>query len=72
MIVCSCNVFSDTDVRTALANAPGRPCMSGVYASLGCAARCGRCAKTIKALMDDAAGSADRGETCCHRLRRAA
>jgi bacterioferritin-associated ferredoxin len=56
MIVCSCNVFSDTDVRMAIANAPARTRMSRVYASLGCAAQCGRCAHTIRSLIDDASG----------------
>ena len=53
MIVCSCNVFSDNQVRAVLAEAPSRPRMSGVYASLGCAAQCGRCAQTIKGIMDE-------------------
>ena len=52
MIVCSCNVFSDTQVRAVLADAE-RPRMSAVYASLGCRAQCGRCAHTIKALIDE-------------------
>ena len=52
MVVCSCNVFSDTQVRAALANAEA-PRMSQIYASLGCAAQCGRCAPTIKSIMDE-------------------
>jgi bacterioferritin-associated ferredoxin len=62
MIICSCNVFSDADVRMAIANAPGRPRMSGVYTSLGCAAQCGRCAHTIRSLIDDAAGCSTCGK----------
>jgi bacterioferritin-associated ferredoxin len=54
MIVCSCNVFSDADVRSALARAAPRPRMSSVYASLACSAKCGRCAHTIKRMMEDA------------------
>jgi bacterioferritin-associated ferredoxin len=67
MIVCSCNVFSDADVKIALASAPARPRMSGIYASLGCAARCGRCVQTIKSLIDDAARCASCTETCGSR-----
>jgi bacterioferritin-associated ferredoxin len=63
MIVCSCNVFSDADVRMAIAST-ARPRMSGVYASLGCAAKCGRCAHTIKSLIDDAAGCSTCSERC--------
>ncbi len=54
MIVCSCNVLSDHDVRTAVA-APGAPRTTGqVYGCLGCSAQCGRCARTIKRIMDEA------------------
>lgn len=52
MIVCSCNVFSDAQVRSAIANSPRRPRLSRIYASLGCAAQCGRCAHTLKAILD--------------------
>ena len=52
MVVCSCNVFSDTQVRAVLTSAEA-PRMSQVYASLGCAAQCGRCAPTIKSIMDE-------------------
>ncbi len=58
MIVCSCNVFSDTQVRAVIAASVQRPRMSRVYSSLGCAARCGRCAHTIKNLLDEAEGCA--------------
>jgi bacterioferritin-associated ferredoxin len=57
MIVCSCNVFSETEVRRALANA-ARPRVGQVYACLGYARQCGRCARTIKQIMDEAAAVA--------------
>ena len=54
MIVCSCNVLSDHDVRTAVA-AEVRPRSTGqVYGCLGCSAQCGRCARTIRKIMDEA------------------
>ena len=54
MIVCSCNVLSDADVRTAL-TAPATPrTTSQVYGCLGCSAQCGRCARTIKRIIDEA------------------
>ncbi len=58
MIVCSCNVLSDKDVRTAC-QAEARPRSPGqVYGCLGCSAQCGRCARTIRKIMDEAlAGS---------------
>jgi bacterioferritin-associated ferredoxin len=54
MIVCSCNVLSDQDVRTAL-NAERTPRTTGqVYGCLGCSPQCGRCARTIRRIMDEA------------------
>ena len=59
MIVCSCNVFSDRDVRTALDAAPARPATANqVYGCLGCSPQCGRCARTIRRIMDEALGAA--------------
>jgi bacterioferritin-associated ferredoxin len=57
MIVCSCNVFSDHQVRSVVAKEVRRPRMSEVYAGLGCSAQCGRCAHTIKRIMDERPGS---------------
>jgi bacterioferritin-associated ferredoxin len=51
MIVCSCNVFSDHQVRSAVAQEARR--MGQVYACLGCRAQCGRCTHAIKRIMDE-------------------
>ena len=53
MIVCSCNVLSDQDVRSAV-EAERTRSTSQVYGCLGCSAQCGRCARTIRRLMDEA------------------
>jgi hypothetical protein len=37
-IVCSCNVFSDHQVRSVVAKEARRPRMNEVYAGLGCSA----------------------------------
>ena len=61
MIVCSCNVLSDKDVRSAVqAEAPRST--SQVYGCLGCSAQCGRCARTIRKIMDEAL---DASATAC-------
>jgi bacterioferritin-associated ferredoxin len=58
MIVCSCNVLTDQDVRSAC-QAEERPRSTGqVYGCLGCSAQCGRCARTIRRIMDEALDSA--------------
>ena len=55
MIVCSCNVLSEDDVREAVAGICRHPCSLGqVYGCLGCGAQCGRCARTVKQIVDDA------------------
>ena len=58
MIVCSCNVISDHDVRLAVNKAvDGLPrSAKQIYDCLGCNAECGRCARTIKTIIDDALG----------------
>jgi bacterioferritin-associated ferredoxin len=70
MIVCSCNVLSDHDVRSAVnaasdlaaaSNLPRNP--KQIYGCLGCSAECGRCARTIKAIIDEALGPC--AKACC-------
>ena len=58
MIVCSCNVLSDDDVRDAVNASEGLPRNAKqVYGCLGCSAECGRCARTIKTIIDEALGA---------------
>jgi bacterioferritin-associated ferredoxin len=64
MIVCSCNVLSDHDVRNAVsaaADLPRNP--KQIYGCLGCSAECGRCARTIKTIIDEALGVC--AKECC-------
>jgi bacterioferritin-associated ferredoxin len=71
MIVCSCNVLTDHDVRATLADSDGAPRTTGqVYQCLGCSAQCGRCARTIRRIMNEALDTAeglDAAETTCCR-----
>ncbi|MGQ3675679.1 (2Fe-2S)-binding protein [Xanthobacter sp. TB0139] len=53
MIVCSCNVFSDQQVREVVSAGAGARNTSDVYRGLGCAPQCGRCARTIRNIMND-------------------
>jgi bacterioferritin-associated ferredoxin len=52
VIVCSCNVLSDSQVRSTIANAKSCERVKHVYASLCCTAKCGRCVRTIKAMLE--------------------
>lgn len=63
MIVCSCNVFSDHDIRNAVAGERPPRTPGQVYGCLGCSAQCGRCVRTIKKIMDEALGAC--AKACC-------
>jgi bacterioferritin-associated ferredoxin len=70
MIVCSCNVFTDQDVRSALSSGESVPRTTGqVYHCLGCSAQCGRCARTIRRIMDEAVAGAAAPSTCCRNAQ---
>jgi bacterioferritin-associated ferredoxin len=65
MIICSCNVLTDHEIRGALAASEARPRTAGqVYGCLGCSPQCGRCARSIKRIMDEAMGSCAIGDRC--------
>jgi len=58
LIVCSCNVLSDDDVRCAVSASADLPRTARqIYNCLGCSAECGRCARTIKRIIKDTLGA---------------
>ncbi|MEF3367584.1 (2Fe-2S)-binding protein [Methylocystis sp. 9N] len=67
MIVCSCNVLSDRDVQDTLGHRNDRPSVAAVFRHMGCEAKCGRCVRSIVAIvdqhaargMDECAGNGD-------------
>lgn len=64
MIVCSCNVLTDHDVRNAVNGAENLPRNAKqIYGCLGCSAECGRCARTLKTIIDEALGAC--AKACC-------
>jgi bacterioferritin-associated ferredoxin len=75
MIVCSCNFLSDDDVRNAVNVSEALPRNpKQIYDCLGCNAECGRCARTIKTILDDALGACAKAchSECPHRRMEAA
>jgi bacterioferritin-associated ferredoxin len=54
MILCSCNVLSDRQVRETLASPSPPRTPSQVHRHLGCKAQCGRCARSMRELIDEA------------------
>lgn len=58
MIVCSCHVLSDDDVRDCVGGSSDRPSVGAIFRHMGREAICGRCARNISDIVDQhAAGS---------------
>jgi bacterioferritin-associated ferredoxin len=54
MIICSCNVLSDHEIRNVVTAEREQPLSAEqVYGCLGCTIRCGRCARAIKRIMSE-------------------
>ena len=53
MIVCSCNVLTDSEIRAALASEACPRTPSAVYKCLGCSLNCGRCITTVRTVIDE-------------------
>ena len=70
MIVCSCNVLSDDDIRAAVAESDDAVRHAKqVYGCLGCSAECGRCARTIKTIIDEVYRECGLArQACCRHL----
>jgi bacterioferritin-associated ferredoxin len=54
MIICSCNVLSDHDVRAAIAPPEPPRTTAQIYGCLGCSPECGRCARAIRRIIGEA------------------
>jgi bacterioferritin-associated ferredoxin len=65
MIVCSCNVLTDTEIKD-IVNSKTCPRTPGaVYKCLGCSPSCGRCIATLKAIINESfADTASTGASC--------
>lgn len=72
MIVCSCNALSEREfLRTLDTEIDGAPRSAAqAYRCLGCSPQCGRCLRTVKALLDEA--REERGLACGSSCRTAA
>ena|SRR5437660_3384292 len=60
MIICSCNVFSDGDVRALIEAQPPAAGIAQIFRGLGHEPQCGPCARTIRKIMDEALPTGDR------------
>jgi bacterioferritin-associated ferredoxin len=74
MIICSCNVLTDHDVRAAVCDANEvRRSPVEIYNRLGCSPECGRCARSIRTIIFDALGDCARAcsDGCQHQQAHA-
>jgi len=72
MIVCSCNVLTDHEIRSVVTASREQPLSAQqVYACLGCSIRCGRCTRAIKRIMTEASIACAEGCACCATVRSA-
>jgi len=54
MIICSCNVISDHDIRDVVGSAAAKPCSAAqVYDCLGCIVQCGQCSRSVKQILQE-------------------
>jgi len=52
MIICSCNVISDHDIRSVVVSADIELCSAAqVYDCLGCIVQCGLCSRAIRQIL---------------------
>ena len=56
MVVCSCNVIRERDVRSAARSGAG--CAKSAYAALGCRPQCGQCLPFARDLVRAERGAA--------------
>ncbi len=54
MIVCSCNLITENDIRALLRQPQAPECVRDVYASLGCTQDCGGCVGGIAHMIEEA------------------
>ena len=54
MIVCSCNVVTDSEIRATLAGGACPRTPFAVYECLGCRLNCGRCIATVRTIINEA------------------
>jgi bacterioferritin-associated ferredoxin len=66
MIVCSCNVLTDSSIRACVKGEACPRTPGDVYKCLGCSPNCGRCFATVKSIIREALSAADAvAPACC-------
>ncbi len=58
MIICSCNVLSDHDVKRYIEECRERCTVADIYRALARRQCCGRCVDNLRAIIDESAAKA--------------
>ncbi|HEY8006678.1 MAG TPA: (2Fe-2S)-binding protein [Methylocella sp.] len=53
MIVCSCNVLTDTNIKDIVSSGTCPRTPGAVYKCLGCSPSCGRCIATLRNIINE-------------------
>ena len=54
MIICSCNVISDHEIRNVVVSAEAELCSTAqVYDCLGCPVQCGLCSRSVREILQE-------------------
>jgi bacterioferritin-associated ferredoxin len=72
MIVCSCNVISDSKIKASLDNEACPRTPAAVYRCLGCSPNCGRCFATVRLIISQALSEGKDAAECCEHACTAA
>jgi len=60
MIICSCNIISDHDIREVVSTGDELCSAAQVYDCLGCTVRCGLCSHSVRQILEEHPRSAAR------------
>jgi bacterioferritin-associated ferredoxin len=54
MIICSCNVISDHDIRGVVVSTDIKLCSTAqIYDCLGCLVQCGLCSRSVRSILEE-------------------
>ncbi|HUI22279.1 MAG TPA: (2Fe-2S)-binding protein [Methylocella sp.] len=69
MIVCSCNVLTDAEIRDVINSETCPRTPGAVYKCLGCSPNCGRCIATLRTIISEALGDTIPAASLCRASR---
>ncbi|HUB65145.1 MAG TPA: (2Fe-2S)-binding protein [Methylocella sp.] len=68
MIVCSCNVLTDTEIKDVVMSGSCPRTPGAVYKCLGCSPNCGRCIATLRVIINEAMADTGPASPLCQQI----